>query len=274
MDGQISLFDFMPKDSNSVRTVCLLDKTKPCNILNAHDVARDLGFNCNYGCCNSCEFFKECGARCGNASKFKFTEKACAATLEPPILLEKGQKIYKVVRGEVEEFEVYDEKSWLCGEEKQERGYRLKKDFGYDCTWNKSIGIDVFIEKENAMLKAQEYISTHDVILSESITAIEAKTYSYIRNCDSREMKSFYAILKDGKAYIKNFMTYEHIIDFGSVENARKELRKAFYKQQEFEYYNLQEIDYSPTFKNMYLCNKKADFVKWNYAEARYSGCI
>jgi len=192
---------------------------------------------------------------------------------EPPILLLKGQIAYKVVRGEVEEFEVYDEKSWLCGEENQERGYRLKKDFGYDCTWNGNIEVDVFTEKESAILKAQEYIKTHDVILSESIKAVEVKAYSYVRDCDNREMKSFYAIIPDGKAYIKQFMSYEHIIDYGSVENARKELKKTFCKQQEFEYCNPQEIDYTPTFKNMYLCNKKADWVKWNYAEARYSGC-
>lgn len=71
MDGQLSLFDFTPKSQNLVRTECLMDKSKPCNILNTHDVAKELGIDCQYGCCNACKDVEECGARCNNVMREK-----------------------------------------------------------------------------------------------------------------------------------------------------------------------------------------------------------
>ena len=45
---------------------------------------------------------------------------------EPPILLDIGQTAYKVIKGDINEIYVYDKKSWMCGENNSERGYRLK----------------------------------------------------------------------------------------------------------------------------------------------------
>lgn len=69
--------------------------------------------------------------------------------------------------------------------------------------------------------------------------------------------------------YVKEFMTYEHI-----VEDNVKHIKK-FMEQPEFRYNNVNErieqFDYIPKFKNMYPCRKDVD---WMYASAEYSGCI
>ena len=65
-DGQVSLFDFIPERSNLVRTECLFIPGGPCNILNAHDVARMIDIDCKYGCCKGCNDMQSCGAACNN----------------------------------------------------------------------------------------------------------------------------------------------------------------------------------------------------------------
>lgn len=100
---------------------------------------------------------------------------------EPPILLSIGQTVYKVVRGDIGELYVYDEKSWICGDG-NERGYRLKeKGSGYDCAWNRSIGVDVFTDYTSAESTALSYINSHDVMLGAEIKASEVIAYRYIR---------------------------------------------------------------------------------------------
>jgi len=64
--GQVNLFDFIPERSNLVRTECLFVPGSPCNILNAHDVARTIDIDCRYGCCISCKDKESCGAACNN----------------------------------------------------------------------------------------------------------------------------------------------------------------------------------------------------------------
>ena len=85
LQGQMSLFDFIPKQSSLVRTKCLYSDM-PCNILNAHDVAKSIDIDCNYGCCVSCPNNTICGAACrysiDNRIKPQFTRKTCAATLK------------------------------------------------------------------------------------------------------------------------------------------------------------------------------------------------
>lgn len=182
---------------------------------------------------------------------------------EPPVLLEIGQDIYKVIRGDVIEMYVYDEKPWLCGE--NERGYRLKVKGGcYDCAWNKSIGVDTFTDKEQAYRVAEEYLKSHECIRKEDIKAIKTIAYSYVRNTDNREMIAFYSVLKNGLMYVKEFMTFHHL-----VEHNAKNIKK-FMSQQEFEYVEPKQFEYQPIYKNMYPCRKD---VNWLYAEARYTGC-
>ena len=184
--------------------------------------------------------------------------------VEPPILLNIGKTVYKVIRGDIRELYVFDEKSWICG--KGERGYRLKeKDGCYDCTWNRSIGVDTFTDYASAESTALSYISGHDVMIGTEIKADEVTAFRYIRGCDNREMKAFYARIGNGLLYVKEFMTYEHIIS-DNAKNVKK-----FMDQQEFKYDQPEQFEYMPEFKNMYPCRKD---VNWLYAESSYSGCI
>ena len=81
-DGQMSIFDYIPKQNTQVRNICLLNENAPCNIFNTHDVAKDMGIDCQYGCCNTCKYKNDCGARCNNwhITQNKIYKRACAAT--------------------------------------------------------------------------------------------------------------------------------------------------------------------------------------------------
>lgn len=186
---------------------------------------------------------------------------------EPPILLSKGQAVYLVNKADVIKCTVSDdENSWICGE--NNRGYRLIRDTGgYDCTWNDRIlGKEAFTDYESAKQKADEYLKSHDgIILAGDIKPICTIAYSYIRDCDNREMTVFYCDLGDDMYYIKEFMTYHHII------KGKKAINK-FMEQQEFQYDSPKEIDgFVPNFKNMYKCTEQSD---WDYAECEYTYAV
>lgn len=186
---------------------------------------------------------------------------------EPPILLEKGQTVYLVKKGEVIKCAVVnDEKSWICGE--NNRGYRLTRESGgYTCTWNDRIlGKEAFTDFRSARQKADEYLNSHDgIILAGDIKPITTVAFSYIRDCDRREMTAFYCDIGNDMYYIKEFMTYHHIC------KGEKAIKK-FMEQQEFEYDNPVQIDgYVPKFKNMYKCTSQSD---WDYAECEYTYAV
>lgn len=186
---------------------------------------------------------------------------------EAPILLSKWQAIYLVNKGDVIKCTVCnDENSWICGE--SNRGYRLVKDTGgYTCTWNDRIlRKEAFTDYESARNKADEYLKTHDgIILASDIRPISTVAYSYIRDCDSRKMTAFYCDLGDDMYYIKEFMTYHHII------KGKKAVKK-FMEQQEFKYDNPKQIDdFVPHFKSMYRCTEQSD---WDYAECEYAYAV
>lgn len=186
---------------------------------------------------------------------------------EPPILLSKGQTVYLVNKAEVIKCMVSDdENSWICGEDN--RGYRLARDTGgYTCTWNDRIlGKEAFTDYESAKKKADEYLKSHDgIILAGDIKPISTAAYSYIRDCDNSELIAFYCDLGDDMYYIKEFMTYHHIIK-------GKKVIKKFMEQQEFQYDKPKEIDgFVPRFKNMYKCTEQSD---WDYAECTYAYAV
>lgn len=186
---------------------------------------------------------------------------------EPPILLNKGQTIYLVNKGEVVKCTVSaEEDSWICGE--NNRGYRLVKDSGlYDCTWNdKILGKEAFTDYASARDKADEYMKTHNgIILAGEIKPISTVAFSYIRDCDNRELTAFYCDLGSDMYYIKAFITYHHIA------KGKKAIKK-FMEQQEFKYDNPRKIDnFIPHFKNMYKCTEQSD---WLYAECEYTYAI
>lgn len=176
---------------------------------------------------------------------------------EPQILLYEGQKVYKVIRGDVDEHIVTGE-TWVCGE--NNRGYRLKRISGcWDVVWNTSIGVSVFTDKSDANKKAEQYFAENECIRTEDIKAKEVVAYRYVYN--GTEITNFYAVLNDGMIYYHYGSIYEHI-------GTRKEIAEFEKNMHECMEQNICEeiADYRPVFHNMYKCNGGS----WKYAEARY----
>lgn len=185
---------------------------------------------------------------------------------EPQVILNVGQELYVVAKGDVKKAEVFDERSWLC--EGNDRGYRLKFENGtYGCTWNSCVDKNVFFTKETAMIKAEKYLNTHEVIRSEDIHPVRTTAYQYTRKTDKRIMTAFYSELENGMIYIKKFMTYHYMMEADKKKNAIEN----FMKQQEFKYDDVKQVKYEPVFKNMYKIRQKYD---WDYAEADHSLAI
>lgn len=178
-------------------------------------------------------------------------------TDEPPTLLFEGQKVYKVIRGDVEEHIVTGE-TWECGE--KNRGYRLKRVSGcWDVIWNTSIGLSVFTDLDEARKKAEQYFTENECIRAEDIKAKDVVAYRYVYN--GMEITNFYAVLDNGMIYYNYGSMYEHIGDRKEIAKFEEEMRE----NQNCEGY--QKIEsYQPVFKNMYKC--KHD--NWKYAEARF----
>lgn len=179
-------------------------------------------------------------------------------TADPPILLHEGQKVYKVIRGDVEESIVTGEKSWICGE--NNRGYRLKRCAGgWDVTWNNSIGINTFTNLQEAKEKANNYLAKNNCILAENIKAKEVVAYRYLY--DGREIIQYYAVLDDEAVYFHYASQYRHIGKKKEIIQFEKD-REKNRKREEYE-----EIEYyQPVFANMYKCKNDS----WIYAEAKY----
>lgn len=186
----------------------------------------------------------------------------CQGPEASPVLLNIGQEIYMLERGDVKKAKIYDDKSWLCGS--NDRGYRLTfESGGYGCAWNSGIGKTVFTAEQQAREQAEIYLNTHEVIRAENIHQAETTAYQYMRD-DGRIMTAFYSYIDNGMVYIKEFMTYHHII----MADKRDKAIKKFMGQQEFDYCEVKQVAYKPVFKNMYRIKQKYD---WDYAEAGHS---
>lgn len=177
---------------------------------------------------------------------------------EPPMLLCEGQKVYKVIRGDVEECIATGETWAYC---ENGRGYRLKRMDGlWDATWNSSIGLNVFTDMQKAIEEAEKYIKDNDCIRAKDINAKDVVAYRYLYN--EREITQFYAVLDDGTVYYKYGGMYEHIgrkKEIVKFENERNSNRKRHLGYEEI-------MDYHPAFVNMYKCGNS----NWLYATARY----
>lgn len=183
---------------------------------------------------------------------------------EPPILLSKGQIVYLVNKAEIEKCTVSGE-MWTFGD--NGRGYRLIRENGlYNVTTNEKLGWEAFTDYESAKSKADEYLKLHNkIIFAGDIKPVSTVAYAYIRDCDNRKMTAFYCDLGDDMYYIKEFMTYHHII------KGSKAIKK-FMEQQEFKYCSPKEIkDFVPSFKNMYKCAEQSN---WDYAECEYTYAV
>ena len=145
----------------------------------------------------------------------------------PQIMLKEGDVVYEVLKGDVCQYTVTGENSWLFGTDN--RGYRLvDKDGIYNVTSNSKLGVDCFRLESDARQIAEQYLDTHDVICAKDIQHGDVIAYSYIRDLDGREMTAFYTDIGNGLLYMKEFMSYHYI-----VENTPKNIRH-FMEQQEF----------------------------------------
>lgn len=68
LNGQMDLQDL----DKIYRRTCKLTGEDNCNIFNAHDVAIEIGDDCKYGCCYSCNISNICGACCNTARHKKY----------------------------------------------------------------------------------------------------------------------------------------------------------------------------------------------------------
>lgn len=178
-------------------------------------------------------------------------------TDEPPIMLQEGQKVYKVIRGDIEEHIVIGG-TWKCGE--NNRGYRLESVSGRcDVIWNTSIGLNAFSDMEEARKKAEQYFEEHYCIRAESIKANETVAYRYLYN--GKVVLQFYSVLEDGMTYYHYGSMYDHIGGRKEI----KEFEKQMSERKNCEGYKIL-TGYQPVFSNMYKCNDR----EWKYAAARY----
>lgn len=180
---------------------------------------------------------------------------------EPPVLLYPRNEVFVVSKGDIEKFYVEERKSWICGSDNENRGYCLSNGRTYNVITNMDIGICAFLEHDRAKIKAEEYINSHDVILADDIRIVKTVAYGYRRKVDDRDMVAFYCTLDNGDLYMKEFMTFCHI-----VKNTKKAIEK-FMSQQEFEFEDPVQINCIVNPKNMYKCKGTND---WLYTEA---GC-
>lgn len=181
-----------------------------------------------------------------------------------PVLLHAGDIIYLLYKADIEKGIVTDEKSWLHSDN-QDRGYRISlEDGGFDCAHNSTLGVSVFTQKDEAENAAKAYIETHEVILADAMHLSNIQAYGYKRYCDGKELVAYMGELGNGLLYVKEFMTYQHIVQ--DTPNARKAFDSEI--QKEKQYVTVwRKDDFSPKLKNMYPCRKEGH---WLYAEARY----
>lgn len=77
-------------------------------------------------------------------------------------------------------------------------------------------------------------------------------------------MIAFYSELDNGMLYMKEFFSYDYMVE----KSKTKQAIKRFKDQREFAYCDVKQINYVPAFKNMYRIRQTHN---WDYAEARHS---
>ena len=170
-----------------------------------------------------------------------------------------GQRIYKVIRGDVIECTVQNEK-WLsddCGS----YVYRVRSEMGADIIKDSDIEDCGFLDWESAEQLAEKYLLSHDVIRASEMKPIRTVAYSYIAQNTGDKMLAFYSELDNGMVYVKGFYTLAHL----QLPDHKDEAIKKFEEQQKIGYQK--PIKYNPEFKNMYRIKQKYD---WDYAEAEH----
>ena len=185
---------------------------------------------------------------------------------EIPVLLKQSDMLWEVNKADIRLCTVCNEESWISN---SDRFYRIRfKDDCFGIVSNETLGIKFFkVENYDDAVKASEkYIREHNVLLADDIELKNIIAFSYIRDVDSKQLWAYMAEIGNGLLYIKNFMTYVHIVE------DNKKNRKKFEEDilRYAEYNDVKEIEnYQPELKHMYLCRESSD---WKYAEAGYGG--
>lgn len=183
---------------------------------------------------------------------------------EPEILYYKGDVLFQQLKGEVVPYTITGE-NWLFHEDKN-RGYRLQQENGcYNVVTNDST--DFYRTQEEAEEAAGKWLIGKDVISPEQIVFSFVEAYQYIRECDGRNMTAFLGVMENGDLYIKNFMSYHHVVK--DSKKARKSFQEDLERNANCK---IEKIEgYMPEVKRMYRCK---DGDTWMYAEARYERAI
>ncbi len=185
---------------------------------------------------------------------------------EIPVLLKQSDMLWEVNKADIRLCKVCNEESWISN---SNRFYRVQfKDGCFGSVSNETLGIKFFkVENYDDAVKASEkYIREHNVLLADDIELKNIIAFSYIRDVDSKQLWAYMAEIGNGLLYIKNFMTYVHIVE------DNKKNRKKFEEDilRYAEYNDVKEIEnYHPELKHMYFCRESSD---WKYAEAGYGG--
>lgn len=111
-----------------------------------------------------------------------------------------------------------------------------------------------------------------DIIDPSTLNYLSGKGWTYIRDCDKRQMKAFYLVADNGLVYAKEFMTYHFMLKFDSyakaITGAEKFFKEAFKRntlpQNAIEVDPFTIVDYIP----MHKTNAKCD---WDYTDERCS---
>ncbi len=187
---------------------------------------------------------------------------------EPEILLKAGEHVWKVVLGDIFEYEVEDW-TYLCG--KGDRGYGLidiessTKDFHtYSRAWNSSLGASDFKCREDAERLAAQNLKKCEHILAKNMNA--ERIVAYQVEYRGHDHVDWYAELGNGLIYYQYGSMYDHIGTEKEIENFERKLYENRGNISWNEPVRLE--DYQPNFKNMYKCKKE----NWLYAGAKYFG--
>jgi len=188
---------------------------------------------------------------------------------EPDIILHPGEHVYKVIKGDIIEYEVEDW-TYTCGE--HDRGYGLvyidpenpNSEFHtYSRAWNSSFEGEnqyIFRDRKEAEQKAKENLKRYEHILAEDIKPNKVVAYEFTYYGGKRIY--FYAELSDGSVYRDSDGCFAHI---GKAETEIATFNRGM-KAKEEQLGITRLIDYKPKFKNMYECEDR----NWKYAESGY----
>jgi hypothetical protein len=186
---------------------------------------------------------------------------------EPEILLHPGEHVWKVILGDIFEYEVEDW-TYRCGE--GNRGYGLiyidpedpNSEFHtYSRAWNDTIGVNIFRTLEEAHIQAAKNLSTYEHILSDELKPVKVVAYEITYN--GLTSVDWYADLGNGLVYFHYGSLYDHI----GKDKEIKSFERSLYKREVGRLEKPVEIkDYKPNFKNMYKCNHG----DWIYTGARF----